>query len=93
MGFDIERLMRLALIYVDEDEASRLVNDLKRIMDFFNKINSLDVESVDPLYHVLDASGKLRSDKPEPKDTIEWIRRHSRVRGDMVVGPRTIVEE
>lgn len=39
------------------------MRDLTKILDFFNKIDELNLEGVEPMFHPL-STGKLRPDEP-----------------------------
>ena len=58
----IDRISRLALIKISDDEREKLIKDLIRILRFFNEINELDLKDVEPLFHVIEKSGKVRRD-------------------------------
>jgi len=62
----VERLAWLSRLKLSESEIATLVDDFRRIIDFFNKIDELSsvLEGVEPLYHVLEVSSVVRPDKP-----------------------------
>ena len=90
MGSNTEKLRRLSLIDLKSDDD--LVKDIEKIINFFNKINSIETSGIEPLYHVLDIGGKLREDREIRKNTVEWIRKYCRTKNDHVIAPRTITE-
>ena len=62
----VKKLAWLSRLKITEDEIESLIEDFKCIIDFFNKIDELKevVKDVKPLYHVLELSTVVRSDKP-----------------------------
>ncbi|AWR95019.1 Asp-tRNA(Asn) amidotransferase subunit GatC [Acidianus brierleyi] len=59
----IEKLQSLSLIELKENEKEIIGKDIKKILDFFNKINEIDLSNVEPMFHPI-SQGKLREDKP-----------------------------
>ena len=52
---------------------------LTSVREFFSQLDSVNVEEIRPLYHVLEVSGKTREDEPEPYGS-EEIRKSLRMR-------------
>jgi aspartyl-tRNA(Asn)/glutamyl-tRNA(Gln) amidotransferase subunit C len=57
----VARLARLAL---SEEEIERMPRELSTILDHIEKINELDLESVEPTSHVVEVENVLRADEP-----------------------------
>ncbi len=88
----IEKLERLALITLNEKERERVKNDVKQILQFFDKINEANLEDVEPLFHPL-SMGKLRKDEPsQGLDRDEALKNVKRKDNGYIVGPRTYGE-
>jgi len=47
----LKHICELAKIKVTDEEASRLINELKSIIEFINKINELPLENITPMYY------------------------------------------
>ncbi|BCU71130.1 Asp-tRNA(Asn) amidotransferase subunit GatC [Stygiolobus caldivivus] len=85
----LEKLQNLALIEIKEGEKDKLKKDLQNILQFFDKINQLDLTNVEPLFHPL-SSGKLRKDEPLKTLTRdEALQNVKRKENGYIVGPRT----
>ncbi|MCY0849586.1 Asp-tRNA(Asn) amidotransferase subunit GatC [Sulfuracidifex metallicus] len=85
----INKLERLSLITLTDKERERIKNDVKQILDFFNKLNDANLDNIEPLFHPLPA-GKLREDKPSPGLTRdEALSNVKRKENGYIVGPRT----
>jgi len=51
----IDRISRLAhLEFKSEEERLRIMSDLEKILNFMNKLNTLDTSGVDPLVYMSD---------------------------------------
>lgn len=85
----VRRLEGLALISLSEEETKEIVKDLSRILDFFNKIDEMNLEGVEPMFHPL-SLGKLRKDQPrDPLPREEALRNAKRKSDGYIVGPST----
>jgi len=57
---------RLARLRLDDDEVERMAAELSAVLDHFEKIQQLRLDDVEPTSHVVEVSGALRPDEPEP---------------------------
>lgn len=64
----IDRLAHLARLEFSEQEKEDLKTDLRRMIEFVEKLKEVDTEGVEPLLHITDAVNVLRED--EVKNTI-----------------------
>jgi aspartyl-tRNA(Asn)/glutamyl-tRNA(Gln) amidotransferase subunit C len=55
---------RLARLRLSEEEIERMPGELSTILDHIEKINELDLESVEPTSHVVEVENVLRADEP-----------------------------
>jgi aspartyl-tRNA(Asn)/glutamyl-tRNA(Gln) amidotransferase subunit C len=62
---------RLARLELTEDEVERMVGELGGVLEHIETIAQLDLEGVSPTSHVIDVSGALREDEPQPSLTRE----------------------
>ncbi len=84
----IKRLERLSLIKLTPEERERMIREVKAVLDFFDKINSLDLSDVEPLFHPL-AESRLREDSPITGLTQEEALLNApRKENGFIVGPR-----
>lgn len=85
----LEKLQALALVEIKGQEKEKIKRDLQNILEFFDKINQLDLTNVEPLFHPL-SSGKLRKDEPmKPLTREEALQNVKRKEDGYIVGPRT----
>ena len=57
---------RLARLELTDEEVERMASELSHVLDHIEKIRELDLEDVPPTSHVLDVTGALRPDEPQP---------------------------
>jgi aspartyl-tRNA(Asn)/glutamyl-tRNA(Gln) amidotransferase subunit C len=66
---DVEYVASLARIHLQKDEVDHLTKDLEQILEYMNKLNALDVSTVEPTSHVLPLKNVHREDKVQPSLT------------------------
>ena len=59
---EVEHIAELAKIKLTEEEKELFRGQLERILDYFKKIDELDLEGFEPTTHVLDLSNVFRDD-------------------------------
>jgi aspartyl-tRNA(Asn)/glutamyl-tRNA(Gln) amidotransferase subunit C len=59
-------IARLARVGVEEDEVERLAHQLSDILDYFERLKSVDTEGVPPTAHTLPLHNVWRDDSTEP---------------------------
>ncbi|EZQ06792.1 MULTISPECIES: Asp-tRNA(Asn) amidotransferase subunit GatC [Acidianus] len=86
----IKRLERLALIEIKDVEKEDLKKDLNEIIEFFNKIDELDLSKTEPLFHPIE-SGKLRNNVESPSlNREEALSNVKRKENGYIIGPSTV---
>ena len=55
---------RLARLRLTDDEVERMSSELSTILDHIERINELDLDSVEPTSHVVEVENVLRADEP-----------------------------
>lgn len=62
----LEYLSKLALLNLKEEEKSKLVEQLSEILVYFNKLNDLDTENIQPMTHPIEGlQNVFREDIPK----------------------------
>jgi len=90
---DILHLAWLSRLRLSEDEKRELESRLDTMRQLIDSLLSVSVTDVEPLYHPLEAPGKLRDDV-----VVQGLRREdalrnaARVEDGYVVAPRTVDE-
>ncbi|MBX6376982.1 MAG: Asp-tRNA(Asn)/Glu-tRNA(Gln) amidotransferase subunit GatC [Clostridia bacterium] len=62
----VRHVADLAHIAIDPTDAAQLAHELGRILDLVASLNRLDTTGVEPTAHVLDLTGVMREDEPQP---------------------------
>lgn len=57
---------RLARLRLADDEVEPMARELSAVLEHVARIGELDLEDVAPTSHVIEVSGRLRADEPEP---------------------------
>ncbi len=57
---------RLARLSLAEQEIEPMARELSAVLEHVAKIGELDLDGVAPTAHVIEVSGRLRADEPEP---------------------------
>ena len=57
---------RLARLQLTDDEVSKMVGELSKILEHIERISELDLEGVPPTSHVVEVANALRPDEPRP---------------------------
>jgi aspartyl-tRNA(Asn)/glutamyl-tRNA(Gln) amidotransferase subunit C len=61
---DVEHIAELARLNLTHDEKARFLKQLSSMLDYFEKLRSLDTKGIPALSSVLPAHGPLREDEP-----------------------------
>ena len=59
-------MARLARLAMSEDELEPMARELSAVLDHIAKIGELDLGDVPPTSHVVEVTGALRPDEPQP---------------------------
>ena len=60
---DVEHVSKLSRLSFGEDEKKDFVEKLNSVVDYIEKLEEVDVEGVEPTYHVLDVKNVFRDDE------------------------------
>ena len=64
---DVNILRRVMSLVMVEEEPDRYIDDVRRIIELFDELDRFDIhiKDLEPLYHPLGSTGRLREDAPE----------------------------
>lgn len=65
----VDRLADLAKLEFNETEKENIKNDLNRILSYFEKLNEVNTDGVEPLIFMSDNVNLLRADEPHTEFT------------------------
>lgn len=71
----VQRAAHLARIALNDNEATRYVDDLGRILQMVDQLQGVDTEGVAPLAHPLDTTQRLRADEVTETDQRDRFQR------------------
>ncbi len=61
---DVAKVARLSRIAMTDRELDTVSEQLARVIDYFDKLNELDTDGVEPLSHALPVANVFRDDVP-----------------------------
>ena len=70
---DVEKVARLAKIEVDAAQAADLADKMKKIVDFAEKLNEVDITDVEPLINVNNQQLRMAKDEVTDGDIAERV--------------------
>ena len=78
---DVRKVARLSRIAVSEERLEPLANELSAIMGWIEQLNEVDVEGVEPMTSVVDATLPMRDDVVTDGNIQDQILRGAEVGG------------
>jgi len=70
---DLEHICWLCRIALAEDEKQLFTQQLNTVLGYFDKLDEVDTEDVEPTYHVLNIKNVFRKDEVEPSLSQEEV--------------------
>ncbi len=70
---DIEKVALLSRLSFTPEEADRFADQLSKILDYADKIKSLQTDDVEPTSHSIPMTNVFRDDTPRPSLTLEEV--------------------
>jgi aspartyl-tRNA(Asn)/glutamyl-tRNA(Gln) amidotransferase subunit C len=61
---DVDRVARLARLYLSDQERAALTDQLGRIVEFVDQLSALDTDDVEPMAHAADIVNAFAKDVP-----------------------------
>lgn len=58
----VEHVAKLARLALTEDEKQKFVKQFGDILEYFNQLNEVDTENIEPMAHSVPASNVMRED-------------------------------
>ncbi|MEM2210536.1 MAG: Asp-tRNA(Asn)/Glu-tRNA(Gln) amidotransferase subunit GatC [Nitrososphaerales archaeon] len=87
---EIKHIAWLARIELSKKEEVLFKEQLNEILDYFKKIDEVDVENIPPTYHVVNIVNVFRPDEVRVFDANKIIKITPRVKERYVKGPKAI---
>ncbi|MCB1123435.1 MAG: Asp-tRNA(Asn)/Glu-tRNA(Gln) amidotransferase subunit GatC [Verrucomicrobiae bacterium] len=90
-SIDIDYVARLARLQLTDQERERFSEQLGSILEYFEQINQVDVEGVEPMAHTFQVENVLREDVAEEGFDPETAVKHAAAkRNNMVQVPKVV---
>lgn len=70
---EILNIATLARIGLDEKDIEKYQRELSKILDYFNKLNELNVDNIEPIGHITGMQDVFRSDNQQDSDPAEKV--------------------
>jgi aspartyl-tRNA(Asn)/glutamyl-tRNA(Gln) amidotransferase subunit C len=86
-------IARLARVGIEDDEVERFAGQLSDILDYFERLNQVDVEGVPPTAHTLPLHNVWRDDETEPCLDSESVLANAPLREGDLFRVKAILEE
>jgi aspartyl-tRNA(Asn)/glutamyl-tRNA(Gln) amidotransferase subunit C len=74
---EIQRIARLAKLYISEEEFVRFFKDISDIVAHFEKLNELNLENVSPTSHISWSQPPINPDEPSIWEGSDLVLRHA----------------
>ena len=78
----VRKVAKLARLQLDDAEVAQFSTDLSSIVEYIEKLNELDTDSVEPLAHCLPVHNVFRDDVVKPSLTVEQVLANAPQRAD-----------
>ncbi len=89
---EVRDIARLARVGLSDDEVSRLQSQLSQILDYFQRLQEVDTESVPPTAHTLAMHNVMREDDPRPSIDKEDVLANAPRREEDLFRVRAVLE-
>ena len=74
----VNHIAHLSRLEIQEDEVDGYIEQLEKVVDLFNELNSVDTENIKPTYHVLDLVNVFREDVAQEGMNREEVLKNSK---------------
>ena len=89
----VREVAALARIHLNEKELATFTGQLDKILSYFQSLQKVDTESVEPTSHVLPLKNVFREDRVEPSLPQEEVVKMTPARQGPFIRVRRVIEE
>lgn len=88
----ISHLAKLSNFALTDDESTRLVTDIKEIVQYISQLDELDTEGVEPTYQVFEMENIWRADEilPQEADRAALLSLTKEVKDNQIKVPKVL---
>ncbi len=79
---EVEHVAKLARLALTEEETEKYTEQFSSILDYFNQLNEVNTENIEPMVHVLPVRNVMREDKAELASNKQDILRNAPLEED-----------
>lgn len=84
---DFERLLKICRISLTEKEAAAIRKDISSILEYFDAIETVKCDSLEPSYHPINVKERLREDIVKPFENPDELLKGTKTHRFYVIGP------
>ena len=89
----VEHVAHLARVGVTEEDIERFSHQLSDVLDYFERLDRVDIEGVPPTSHTLPLHNVMREDETEPSYDVEDVLANAPNQEERRFRVRAILEE
>lgn len=89
----VEHVAHLARVGVTEEDIERFSHQLSDVLDYFERLDRVDIEGVPPTSHTLPLHNVMREDETEPSYSVEDVLANAPNQEERRFRVRAILEE
>jgi len=93
MDIDIDYVLKLSRLHLKEDEKIKIEKDLKDIVKYFENLNEVNTEGVEPTFHAIKNKNIFREDKVKDFKDKEKILNNAPEKEDRFFKVKRIIED
>ncbi|WP_022854891.1 Asp-tRNA(Asn)/Glu-tRNA(Gln) amidotransferase subunit GatC [Thermodesulfobacterium thermophilum] len=88
---EVLKIAHLCRLEFDEEEAKKFSEELSKILDYFETLQTLDTQDVPPTFHAVKLPTPYREDEVKTFDNIEGLLANSpKSKDNMIVVPKVV---
>ncbi len=89
----VEHVAHLARVGITEEDIERFTHQLSEVLDYFERLDQVDIEGVPPTSHTLPLHNVMREDETEPSYDVDDILANAPNQQERRFRVRAILEE
>lgn len=70
---EVENIAYLSRLELSEEEKEKYIVQLNQILEYFQKLQKLNTENVEPTFHIVPINNVFRDDEPIPSLKVEDV--------------------
>ena len=88
---EVKKIAKLAKLDFAEEEIEKFTHQMNEILDYMQKLNEINTDKVEPLYHIIEPGNVLRDDEVKPSSEREEMLKNAPIKSDgFIIVPRVI---